>query len=156
MPIGGGGCTPTIDITQKVDGAAIGVVEGPTCFGGCYDLCCDTHFTVSTVAGGAGDLAKITKIKPSGCSEWCKACCSTADTYHLDLMPGGQALVPEQKAMLIGEMVHLDAMFFENDKFPIECEKQGDTTWIHILCCLCYCYGCLCPIKCSIPLKEQQ
>ena len=44
----------------------------------------------------------------------------------------------------------LDYMFFEEDRFPITCEHSDNGTMIYILCCLCYCYGCLCPIKCCI------
>lgn len=173
VPIGGGGCTPTIEIFQrKVEGGVLQgdtppgaaktdaedrtmVVEGPMCFGGFKDLCCDTEYTISSDNGGSGDIARVTKKKPEGCSEWCRACCSTADTYDLNLSDRGHQMAPEQKAMMIGEMVHLDLMFFENDKFPIECERQGDTTWINILCCVAYCYGCLVPIKCCIPCRDK-
>lgn len=174
VPIGGGGCTPTIDIFTapgEAGGTAcltnvenVGkegdtsaksfVVEGPTCFGGLYDWCCDTTFFVSKEAGKSGDLAHIIKKKPHDCSTCCRAMCTTADIYDLH-MKEGSTVTPAQKAMIIGEMVHLDYMFFERDTFPITCEKQGDTTWITCLLCLCYCYGCLCPIKCCIALKEK-
>jgi hypothetical protein len=56
-------------------------------------------------------------------------------------------------------MIHLDYMFFENDKFPVTCSgmsERDEFHWCHILLCLCYCYGCLCPIQCSIPFPEKK
>jgi len=165
VPIGGGGCTPTIETFQIAPGDAgdklnvegkkpIYVVEGPTCFGGCYDFCCNTTFTIGTEAGKA-DLVEIVKQKPDDCDTCCRACCSTADIYNFHVKEG--AMIDKQhKAMMIGSMVHLDYMFFERDRFPVTCEREGDTTWVTILCCLCYCYGCLCPCKLAIPLKDKQ
>jgi hypothetical protein len=174
VPIGGGGCTPTVELFSRIAPGALdeevdtngtpgiearmGVVEGPMCFGGCKDFFCETNFYVNETqgAGEEGTLAAITKQTPNDCSSWCTACCSTADTYNLVVTEQGQdKWTPEQKAMIMGEMVHMDYMFFEADKFPCEVSRQGDTTWISILCCLCYCYGCLCPIKCSIPCKDE-
>jgi len=164
VPIGGGGCTPTVElfkkapgqkITAETPGEMVAVVEGPMCFGGCKDFLCDTEFTISTTHGLAADLGKITKKTPSGCSEWCMACCSTADTYNLWLTDSGKAMPPADKAMYLAEMVHLDYMFFEQDKFPCEMQRQGDVTWCNFLMCLCYCYGCLCPIKCSVPIHKD-
>jgi hypothetical protein len=163
VPIGGGGCTPTvevfkmqqpgqIDVKERKDASF--VVEGPTCFGGLYDWCCDTVFFVSSTAG-AKDWATITKKKPHDCATCCRAMCTTADIYEIQFQDTFKG-VPEDKAVILGEMVHLDYMFFEQDRFPITCEKRGDTTYITILFCLCYCYGCLCPCKCVIPLQEKK
>jgi len=78
--------------------------------------------------------AAITKKKPvSTCSEWCVSCCTPADTYLLRLSETGTAWAPEDKGMMLPSMIHLDYMFFENDKFPVTCEKQGDVYWCHIL-----------------------
>jgi hypothetical protein len=162
VPIGGGGCTPTVEVFQMAapgnvttEGQPVAcVVEGPTCFGGLYDWCCDTTFTVSKTNGGAGDLAKITKLKPHDCDTCCRAMCSTADIYNVEF--AGGEMQPTQKALVLGELVHLDYMFFEKDRFPITCEKRGDTYWIDILLCLCYCYGCLIPCACSIPIPEKK
>merc|ERR1712070_1267023 len=95
------------------------------------------------------------KRKPDGCMDFCCQCCGTADTYDMTFTDKGAVMAPEQKAMMIGEMVHLDFMFFENDRFPVECEKQEDRCCIYILCCLCYCYGCLLPVKCCCCIDEE-
>ena len=169
VPIGGGGCTPTIELFERqapgvitaetmdaTMGQPFGVVEGPMCFGGCADFCCDTKFTIGN-SPGAADVASIIKKKPEDCSGWCRACCTPADTYDLKLTESGKEWAPEKKAMMLANMIHLDYMFFENDKFPVTCEMTEDQTlWITILCCLCYCYGCLIPIQCSIPIKTSK
>jgi hypothetical protein len=167
VPIGGGGCTPTVELWKRnapgqptsdprtdSNETMIGVTEGPMCFGGCKDFCCDTEFYISTEPG-KNDICTITKKKPETCGDWCISCCTPADTYFLQLTESGTQWAPEDKAMMIAQMIHLDYMFFENDKFPITCEKQGDTHWCHILLCLCYCYGCLCPCQISIPFVEK-
>jgi len=157
VPIGGGGCTPTVEIFEGPPGQApetpMAVVEGPMCFGGIKDWCCDTEFVISREAGGQGDVAKISKRKPHDLSSCCKAACSTADTYDVALTDPTTS--NKMKSLILGELVHVDYMFFEEDRFPITCEKQGDTNYLTILCCLCYCYGCLCPCKCSIPCSEK-
>ena len=76
----GGGCTPTVELykttnfgqSQGIQGpndheneGKFAVLEGPTCFGGCYDFFCYTEFVVGKEAG-MGNYAKITKLKPSG------------------------------------------------------------------------------------------
>lgn len=162
VPIGGGGCTPTVELFQTAGGVDVSnatpaaVLTGPTCFGGLYDWCCDTKFQFSTNdAPGSANLATITKRKPRNCSECCRAMCTTADIYDLDMTEGAE-VAPLQKALMIGEIVHLDFMFFERDQFPITCEKRDEATYITILCCLCYCYGCLCPCKVVLAIPEKK
>eukprot|EP00958_Prasinococcus_capsulatus_P009338 scaffold910_cov396-Prasinococcus_capsulatus_cf.AAC.59 len=53
----------------------LALIKGPTCFGGCTELCCSKPFEVARVVPGTepsqykklnfGDLATITKLKPS-------------------------------------------------------------------------------------------
>eukprot|EP00505_MAST-04D_sp_SCG-Rhode-Island_P003477 Stramenopile-MAST_4_protein_3477 len=160
VPIGGGGCTPTVHVMDRSTGNEVqtAVIEGPMCFGGFMDCCVTTDFQVSREKGKSGDLGKIVKEVPVGCSEWCRAACTTADTYDLMLTEEGRMkLTPVQKAALIGEMVHLDYMFFERDQFPVTCEQRGksDQTWISCMLCLCYCYGCLVPCCITVPLPEE-
>jgi hypothetical protein len=72
------------------------------------------------------------------------ALCTPADTYNLDFKDLG--ITPQQKAAIIGEMVHLDFLFFEADQ-PI-CRQSDDGKTCYILLCTCYCLGALCPIQC--------
>jgi len=148
VPICGGFLTPTVNLMERENNmdkpSPWAVVEGPTCFGGCMDLCCTTRFTVSSTKGKSGDLAIITKKAPEGGCGLCIALCTPADTYNLDFKDLG--ITPQQKAAIIGEMVHLDFLFFEADQ-PI-CRQSDDGKTCYILLCTCYCLGALCPIQC--------
>merc|ERR1719329_543268 len=98
------------------------------------DLCCSTKFTVSRAGDKSGDLAIITKKnKDPGCIGLCVALCTPADTYNLDFSPGHK-LSATQKAAIIGEMIHLDFLFFEAEQ-PI-CRE--DESACYLLLCTCY------------------
>ena len=156
VPIGGGCLTPTVHVMARSNGVEDGtpwaVVEGPTFFGGCMDLCCTTKFSVSSSKGKSGDLAVITKKAPEGGCGLCVAMCTPADTYNLDFTPGN-TMSPQQKASIIGEMVHLDFLFFESEQ-PL-CRQSDDGKMCYILLCTCYCMGALCPVQCCFPLKQN-
>jgi hypothetical protein len=129
-----------------------GVVEGPTCFGGCMDLCVNTNFFVSKQKGKAGDIAIIQKkARDPGFMGFCIALCTVVDTYNLDFTDPN--MTPQQKAQVIGDAVHLDYLFFDQEQPLCRYNESNDT--IEILLCLCYCFGCLCPIKLCIPTKQN-
>lgn len=156
VPILGGGCTPTVNIMDRTNGQEnqFAVVEGPMCFGGLKDLLCDTVFKISKQPGKSGDLGEIRKEKPEGCNECCRAMCSDSDTYQVNLNAGAN-LSAQQKAVLLGEAIHIDYMWFDADQSLCHVERRGNTTYIDILLCLCYCYGCLCPIKCRCAASDK-
>jgi hypothetical protein len=108
VPLMGGCLTPTVNIMARAnnveDSQPWAVVEGPTFFGGCMDLCCTTKFTVSRTKGKSGDLATITKKAPNGCMETCVALCTPSDTYNLDFTEG-HGMTPQQKGSIVAEMV---------------------------------------------------
>ena len=80
VPLYGGGCTPTVNLMERdVNGQEnqFAVVQGPTFFGGCMDLCCSTKFTVSSQGDKSANLALITKKnKDPGCMGLCVALCT--------------------------------------------------------------------------------
>ena len=47
QPIYAGGFTPTIDLYANRQTSAFAKIEGPYCFGGWSELCCDFEFFVS-------------------------------------------------------------------------------------------------------------
>ena len=66
-------------------------VEGPTCFGGCYELCSHSSFDVSRMAthqlGTAlkvGDVAKIVKRKPNSMMSTLRELVTDADVYTME------------------------------------------------------------------------
>jgi len=155
VPVGGGGCTPTINLMvrdQNGGESQFAVVEGPTFFGGCMDLCCNTTFMISREAGKTGDLAKITKLKPEGMMELCCALFTPVDFYNLDFAEG-HGLHPTEKAAILGEIVHLDFLFFEAEQ-PL-CRYEDESGICYILLCTCYCFGCLCPVQLCIMNPEK-
>ena len=155
MPIGGGGCTPTVEIMDRTDPnnpeSQFAVVKGPTVFGGCLDLCTNTPFIINRAGGG--QIGTIEKMRPDNFEQWCAAICTDADTYRMKL--ADTTLTPQQKSTLIAEMVHLDFMFFEQDNNFVYVRQRGNDTSVEILCCNCFCYGCLCPCKVVIPLNNN-
>jgi len=155
VPVGGGGCTPTINLMvrdQNGGESQFAVVEGPTFFGGCMDLCCTTTFMISREAGKSGDLAKISKLKPEGIADLCIALVTPVDYYDIDFAEG-HGLHPTEKAAILGEVVHLDFLFFEAEQ-PL-CRYEDESGICYILLCTCYCFGCLCPVQLCIMNPEK-
>ena len=156
VPMGGGGFTPTVEIMDRTDPAGekvAAVVQGPTFFGGCLDLFTDTTFPISRNGDNSGDVGVMTKLKPDGCEGMCRAVCSDADSYELEVSDPN--MTPQQKASLIANMLHFDYMFFEQDNNFCRVEKQGNTWVIYIHACSMYCYGCICPCEICIPIPEN-
>lgn len=155
VPLGGGGCTPTVEIMETVNGtdqAPFAVMEGPTCFGGLLDLCCPTYWALSKAPGKAADVGMIIKKAPEGGMGFCIQMCTPVDTYDIDFKPEA-GLTADQKAILLGELIHLDFLFFESEQ-PLCHRDDASKTW-HLLLCVCYCYGCLCPCELVIPEKND-
>jgi len=154
VPCGGGGCTPQIDLFGA-NQDQFGVVEGPTCFGGCYDLCCSTPFSVSSQKGKAGDLAFIEKQKPEDCYSMCCAVCSDADQYKIEMRD--EKLTSAQRAQILATAVQLDLLFFENDNHFCEvvASDDGKAVYITITLCMWYMWGWLCPVAIWIPCPSK-
>jgi len=128
VPIGGGGCTPTVNLMERsgtVDSTLnsapppFAIVEGPTCFGGCMDLCATTKFAVSSTKGKKVVYAMITKKTPKGACGWFAALCTPADTYNLQFAMNA-GLTPKQKATIVGE-VRYYSRYYSNVYYFICC-----------------------------------
>jgi len=154
VPCGGGGCTPQIDLSAG--GQQFGVMEGPTCFGGCYDLFCTTPFFFSQQKGKSGDLAYLEKQKPEDCFNMCCAVCSDADQYKIEMRQDKMPSI--QKAQILATAVQLDLLFFENDQNFCEVEQTSDGKGVIITITLCFWYmwGCLMPVQVCILLQKEQ
>ena len=88
---------------------ALAKIEGPTFFGGCSEMCCDSEWPVSKMPAEAfdnklmvGDFAVITKHKPNGCESAMMEAMTDSDTYTIEFNQGVQ-LAPQQKALVDGE-----------------------------------------------------
>eukprot|EP00217_Crustomastix_stigmatica_P003852 CAMPEP_0183790614 /NCGR_PEP_ID=MMETSP0803_2-20130417/1218_1 /TAXON_ID=195967 /ORGANISM="Crustomastix stigmata, Strain CCMP3273" /LENGTH=302 /DNA_ID=CAMNT_0026034855 /DNA_START=49 /DNA_END=957 /DNA_ORIENTATION=- len=158
VPVGGGGLTPTVQIMDRgySQDEPLAVMQGPTCFGGCSEMCCDFNFFIDKVPSGTtdykalkvGNMAKITKCKPKGFGGAMREMLSDADTFTLEITD--PSVTPQQKASLISSLVHIDYMFFE--KNIDMCGVDGNGAFF-INLCNCYCVGCLCP--CKLKCKAQ-
>jgi len=145
-----GGWSPTINIMERsgAGGAAfapLAKLEGPTCFGGCMELCYSSAFTLSSMRSPAqlntalklGDFGQLVKRKPNDLDAALREAVTDADVYSLDLQPAA-GVTAQQKATLLATLILTDYMFFERD--GAVCDGNGCTL------CLCHCHGCLCPI----------
>ena len=119
VPKWGGGLHPTLQVMDRGVSAVeepYAVVRGPTCFGGCTELCCKKDFGVSKVPQGwkpgsykdlhPGDAATITKKKPQSFKGVMKQLFTDADTYLVEFKD--PSMTPQQKAAMLGSMLLLD------------------------------------------------
>lgn len=77
------GCTPTIQVLPPNDNDALplATITGPTCFGGCSELCFTSQFEYRTTSNEA---VRITHLLPRSCGEWCKVVCTDSDNYTIE------------------------------------------------------------------------
>jgi len=149
----GGCCTPTLLIKQGAMEEPFAKVEGPMCFGGCSEFCCDFNFPVSSIQAGskAGDLGQIVKTKPDGLAGVVKEAMTDADVFTIEFKDPN--LSPEQKALFMSSTLLTDYTYFEGagkDK----CGVTPDGT-MYINLCNCYCGGVLCPCALSYNAKDN-
>lgn len=153
VPIFGGCCTPTINVKSTSSGSEpFGKVEGPTCFGGCSEFCCDFEFPISSFdsAAKAGDFGKITKLKPTSMGGAFLELFSDADVFKLEF--ADETLTPEQKATFLSTLLLTDYMFFEG-KAGDKCgTDSAGRSYINL--CNCYFMGCLVPCMLKEPPKD--
>jgi hypothetical protein len=159
QPKGGGGFKPVMQIMDR--GSTGGEAEmfaatrGPCLFGGCSEFCVDSRFGISKARPDMnvpqlhglpfGDFASITKTKPNSFTGALREAFTDSDIYEVSFT--SKDITPQQKANILGSMVHLDYMFFERDNDMIYC-TGGDT--LHIVFFNCYVYGCICPCECVL------
>ena len=148
----GGCCTPTLHIMERGSETPNYKLEGPTCFGGCSEMCCETHWPISKFDSDkkAGDVAMITKETPKGLKDAAKELFGDADTYSMTMKD--ENMTAESKATFLASLMLMDYWFFERDSDMIAC-KNGCTR-LEITCCLWYCCGVLYPCKCAIEKKQ--
>lgn len=165
QPYGGGGFTPTLQVMERdskgLSEEPLSVAEGPCCcIGGCLAMCCDFNFSISNVPTDGsyngqvlriGDLAQIEKKKPHDFGSAFREMLTDADTYTVTFID--KTLAPQQKATILGTVLLMDYMFFENDNDMIHCDPFNQT--LTITPCVCYCFGCLCPCSFTLGGKDS-
>jgi len=147
QPICGGGFTPTLNVFPKGQEEAdfSHQITGPTCFGGCSELCCKSSFEYKSADGQ--DVGKIVHMTPGDIGEVCEAICTDVDKFELQFT---QAATPQDKATALASSLLVDYMFFEMDNGMVKCKDGG----LEFTCCFMYCCGALCPCKISCGGKK--
>jgi len=149
------GCSPQIVIYQGETPVAI--IEGPTIFGGCSELCMSYDYTVSTIdagtlqnTGAPGDICTVVKKKPD-CNP-CALCLEAftdSDNFELEFNPNSKFNDVKFKTVCIAALVYIDFMFFEFDNGMCEPVEGG----CRLTFFACYVAGCICP--CSFTFKNN-
>jgi hypothetical protein len=149
QPIFGGYCRPQLDLYGKNEAEPpFGVIQGPYCFGGWSELCCDFKFYVSNPSTGevTGDLALITKKKPSSLAGAVVELMTDADVYTISFEQQAK-LSAMQKATTLSAQIFIDYMLFDGNT-----EKCKDTDdGIYCYCWYCMIFGRLIPCYIYIP-----
>jgi len=118
QPLYGGCCIPTLHLRGK--GAdtdePYGKVEGPCFFGGWSEMCCEFRFFTSSFNSPTktGDLAIITKKKPSSLAAAFVELVSDSDVYGIEFKPDAK-LTNEQKIGILSAQLLADYMFFDGE-----------------------------------------
>ena len=160
MPLGGGGCRPTLQLSTKSqrDATSFGWLEGPCAFGGWKGLLCGDKFTASSQPGRLGDLGIVNKRQAEGFWENFLRMFMDVNiyefTYHDHYMKN---ISPEQKAVMLGSIMHLNYLYFENDAPPVYCESLDNGKGCCIYCTLFNfsIYGCMLPCQVCILLHKD-
>jgi hypothetical protein len=137
---------PVLNVTTPGDDFPVLTVRGPTFFGGCSELCCESHFGVTNRMGQS--VGSMKKKVPSNCCQCCEAICTDLDRYDIKFEP---TTTPQEKVALMTSTLMADYMLFEQD--PGLCRYRNGVLKIH--CCNFYCAGCLVPCTLIIPLKQN-
>lgn len=144
QPIGGGGCTPTINIESKGGGSPM-TIEGPPILGGWAEMVADSDFKVSS---NGQQVATIRHKKPKSFCELLMAFLTPLDSYKVSFE--GQ-LSAQDKANIVLSSFLVDYMFFEMDNGPCSCDGESVTCTFFY----CSCFGCLCPCQCTARKPEN-
>ncbi len=112
QPQWGGCCTPTLHILDSQSSAdpnaqPFAKMEGPCCFGGWSEMCCNFKFYVSKFASPkkTGDIGMIIKKKPQSFAGAFVELFSDADVYSVEFKDSAE-LTPSQKiSMLTGQIL---------------------------------------------------
>ncbi|KAL3908415.1 MAG: hypothetical protein SGPRY_009808, partial [Prymnesium sp.] len=155
----GGTFTPTLNVMERDSPAGdtlrpIAKIEGPWMFGGwCVRVwkkgCGGWRPDNLGMKLRVGDMAKITKKKPSSFSSLAREAFTDSDTFTLEFDESAN-LAPQQKAMMMASLVLVDYMFFEQDNGQCSC----DGNQLKITLCECYFLGSTCP--CNININASQ
>ncbi len=157
QPNFGGWYLPTIHLKDAAASMNPGAqpyakVQGPCLFGGWLEMCCNFKFEVSSFNGPnrVGDLATITKRKPTNLSSGFRELVTEADVYTIQYNQAAQ-LSASQKITILASQILADYMWFDGNTEKCKSDDNG------ITCYFCYCnlIGALIPVYLHIPNSKN-
>lgn len=157
QPIYAGYCTPTIHLRAGQTSAEdpFAKIEGPYCFGGWSELCCDFKFFTSFYKSEtkAGDVALITKQRPKSIGMAVTELMSESDNYSIQFnLNAPRKLTAAEKASVVAGQILADYIYF--DGATEKCSQDDDNIYCNFF--YCSCFGCLCPCSIAIPKKSGE
>lgn len=135
QPVFGGYCFPTVDLFDGKDEDnqnAFARVQGPCCFGGWSEICCDFTFTARSNKG-QGELGRLIKAHPRNLISSLVQVFTDADAYGVAINPNA-GVTAEQKVTMLTATVLADYMFFDGNTEKCKMDNQDNFS--------CYCYYC--------------
>lgn len=146
-PCGGGGLHPTLEVFQgsaiEESSEPVATIRGPTCFGGCSEICFSSGFDISRGRTKSMDFGRLVKRRGNCCTEMC----TDFDQYELYF---DEAATPEEKVALMNAALLTDYAWFEFDQGTCTCKCVDGRCEVWATCFVCYCCGCLWP--CQMPI----
>lgn len=130
-------CKPQIDSFQPGGTEAELRITGPCCFGGCSELCFDSHFMAVNLKSEE-TIGEVKKLRPATCMDAIKEMATDSDRFQIDFQKANN----QQKMGLLTSAFLSDFMFFEQDNGMCRRTAGGQ---IAITCFQCYVCGMLCP-----------
>lgn len=152
QPVFGGWCIPTVEIREGADDTTpFAKMQGPCCFGGWSELCCDFMFYTSKYdsPNKAGDLAYNVKKKPSGLASGLREFFTEADVYSIEFREDANLTAPQKASILTGQLL-FDYMLFEGNTEKCSQDDQN----IYCYCFYCSILGYLWPCYITIPKNQ--
>mmetsp|Transcript_28009 Transcript_28009/g.52328 ORF Transcript_28009/g.52328 Transcript_28009/m.52328 type:complete len:154 (-) Transcript_28009:146-607(-) len=130
-------------------------VKGPCCcIGGiCGECFFPPTFNVHAAKGDDENvLSEIKKDKPEGIGGAAKTLLTDADNFTIHMPSGANG---KTKAAILATSLLVDYAFFEENG-NCYLDHSEDGMRIVCRCCNLYCYGCIIPCNCNIPLNQKK
>jgi len=144
MPRLGGGLTPVLETMTRCghEMKPQAKIIGPSCIvGGLITECCgEINFRINNSLGQP--YGRVAKTKPGELQDVLAQGLTDTDTFFYE---SALESTDEEVMAMLANVIFLDYLFFENGP-PVQYKPDGS-----VECNLCdfYCFGCLCPCKCS-------
>jgi len=152
QPAFGGWYRPTLHLRDGGDDVApFGKIEGPCCFGGWSEMCCDFNFPISWFNSptATGDAAVVVKKKPTSLAGGTAQLFGLTDVYSIQFKD--RELSAAQKVSILSSQLLADYMLFDGNTEKCRSSDEG----IYCYCFYCSIIGMLIPCYIFIPTNQS-